>query len=269
MAQPLLQRMSTHEPSVATGSDETAIFSVQDAIHSDSSDVLKAAASDPALNEDLALALLKRNDLAAEVLEPLSKNATVAKSRKVKLAIVGHPKTPRYVSMALVRQLFTFDLMRVALTPVVPGDVKLAAEEVLINRMEAISSGERLSLARQASGRVAGALLIDLEPRVIRAALENPRLTDTLVIRALMRAESPAELVHAVCHHPKWSLRREVRIALLRNEHTPLARALEFSRSLPSALLKEILQNSRLPPSVKAAIVNKRIADDGSRTRLG
>ena len=259
--------MSTHEPSVASRPPETLVFSLQDAIHSDSSDVLKAAASDPALSEDLALVLLKRNDLAAEVLEPLSKNATVAKSRKVKIAIVGHPKTPRYVSMALVRQLFTFDLMWVALTPIVPGDVKHAAEEVLINRMEAISSGERLSLARQASGRVAGALLLDLEPRVIRAALENPRLTDTLVIRALMRADPPAELVHAVCHHPKWSLRREVRIALLRNEHTPLARALEFSRSLPPALLREILQNSRLPANIKTCLLKKRMTDDETRSQ--
>lgn len=82
-------------------------------------------ASDPLLTEDIALALLKKNDLSAGTIEDLSKNACVAKSRKVKLAIVSHLKTPRYVSLALVRQLFIFDLMRVALAPTVAGTLSM------------------------------------------------------------------------------------------------------------------------------------------------
>jgi hypothetical protein len=46
-------------------------------------------------------------------------------------------------------------------------------------------------------------------------------------------------------------LRREVRIGLLRSQHTPLARALEFARSFPAPLLKEILHSSRLPMNIK------------------
>ncbi|HTZ95021.1 MAG TPA: hypothetical protein VMB18_01405 [Terriglobales bacterium] len=254
--------MSTHQPSVEAELAAASASSLADAIHSNLPDELKGTASDPALTEDLALAFLKRNDLSAETFEQLSKNSAVCKSRKVRLAVVCHPKAPRYVSMMLLRQLFTFDLMRVGFTPAVPGDVKLAAEEVLIKRMEAISSGEKISLARRATGRIAGVLLSDAEPRVMRTALENGRLTDTLVIRALTRPKSSAELVHAVCHHPKWSLRREVRIALLRNEHTPPSRALEFSRSLPLPLLKEILQNSRLPRDLKSNVLQQRIAVD-------
>lgn len=247
--------MSTHQPTVAPDAANGSVLALSDAVHSKSLETLKAAASDPALTEDLALALLQQSDLAAEIFELLSKNPAVLKSRKAKLAIVSHLKAPRYVSLLLLRQLFTFDLMRVALTPVVPGDVKVAAEEVLIKRMESISYGEKLSLAHRATGRIAGALLSDQETRVIAAALENPRLTDTFVIRALTRPDSSAELVHAVCCHPKWSVRREVRIALLRNEHTPPSRAAEFSRSLPLTLLKEILQNSRLPRDLKAAVL--------------
>ena len=66
-----------------------------------------------------------------------------------------------------------------------------------------------------------------------------------------MASDASAVLVEAVCHHAKWSLRREVRIGLLRTQHTPLARALEFARSLPAALLKEILHSSRLPMNIK------------------
>jgi hypothetical protein len=216
---------------------------------------LKAAASDPALNEDLALRLLKRNDLPAEILELISKNGTVAQSRKVRLALVGHPRTPRHLSVPMLRSLFTFDLLQVALGPRVPADVKLAAEEALIRRLETISIGEKLSLARRASGRISGELLLDPEVRVVSTALENPRLTETTLIKVLIRQDCPARVVELVCHHPKWRVRREVRVALLRNEFTPLATALEFARSLPVSFLPEILDASRLPTHMKARLL--------------
>jgi len=214
---------------------------LEEAIHSASAEVLKAAAADSALDEDLALALLQRSDLPAEVLEQISKNAAVGNSRKVKLALLGHAKTPRHVSLALLRKLFTFDLMKVALTPLVAGDIKAAAEEALIKRLESLSLGERISLARRAAGRVVGALLHDPETRVIHAALENPRLTEGLVVRALMKNGASAALVLAVCEHPKWSLRYEIRVALLRNEKTPVRFAQEFAETLSSTTLNKRL----------------------------
>ena len=110
------------------------------------------AAADPALTEDRALGLLKEAGLSGDALEVLQNNKQLMKSRKVRLALVMHPKAPRHVSVPALRQLFTFDLMNVALAPLVPADVKMAAEDVLLLKMETISSGERLSLARRASG---------------------------------------------------------------------------------------------------------------------
>jgi hypothetical protein len=235
---------------------ETLSAASQEEAGSDSSEELTAAAiSDPALTEDLALALLKHPDLPAQALDKLSKNGGLMKSRKVKLALVEHPRTPRHVSVPMVKHFFTFDLMQVALTPVVPADIKMAAEESLINRLERLSQGERLSLAHRASGPVAAALLLDPETRVVHAALENARVTESAVIRALMRHDAPAAFVSAVCHHSKWSPRREIRMALLRNEKTPLARAVEFARSLPAALVREILHSSRLPAATKSNLL--------------
>ena len=125
-------------------------------------DLLRTAV-DPVLTEDLALALLKRADLPPEVLEQLAKNANALKSRKVKIALVSHPHTPRHVSVPLARQFYTFDLMKVALSPSVPADVKVAVDNVLISRLKTVTLGERLTLARRASGRVAAALLLEVE----------------------------------------------------------------------------------------------------------
>ena len=267
-------------------------------------DLLRTAV-DPAFTEDLALALLKRADLPAEVLEQIAKNANALKSRKVKIALVSHPHTPRHVSVPLARQFSTFDLMKVALSPRVPADVKVAVDHVLISRLKTVILGERLTLARRASGRVAAALLLEVESgdgkiiggktmdgktmdrkitdrktiagktiagntiaakavardtRVMQAALENPRLTEALVINAVLGRAAGAALVQAVARHAKWSRRREIRAALLRTAHLSLARALEFSREIPAPLLQEVLASSRLPAPIKAQLIRQRQA---------
>ena len=246
-----------------TSEDSTAMEQPQaanlpylhDAVHSTDIEVLKTAAADLALTEDLALALLKRPELPAEILEQLKKNEGLSKSRKIKLALVTHPKAPRHVSLPTIRHLYTFDLMKVALTPVVPADVKIAAEEALITRLETVSLGEKLSLARRASARVAGALLLDAEPRVIRAALDNSRLTEISVVKVLMRQDARTALVHAVCQHAKWSFRHEVRVALLRRDETPPGSAREYARALPVPQVRDILRISRLPASAKYCLL--------------
>ena len=78
---------------------------------------------------------------------------------------------------------------------VLAADVKLAVEDVLVSRLTTLSAGERLTLAKRSSGRVAAALLQDTDKRVIPAALNNPYLTETLVAKALLHPKpSPLHL---------------------------------------------------------------------------
>ncbi len=242
---------SVEVPSIASGRP------LDEAVHSADRDELLRAASDTALTGDLALALLKHGDLHAEVLEQLAKNRPALKLRKVKIALACHPRTPRHVSVPLIRQFYTFDLMKVALSPVVPADVKLSADETLIARLKTITLGERLTLARQASGRIAGALLLDAEPRIMRAALENSRLTEAPVVQAVLKPAASTALVHAVAQHAKWSYRRDVQVALLRTEHLSLAWALAFARGLAPQQLREILQSSRLPAKIQDQLLRE------------
>jgi hypothetical protein len=96
------------------------------------------------------------------------------------------------------------------------------------------------------------------ETRVMPAALDNPRLTEALVINSVLSPAASAALVQAVARHAKWSRRKEIRAALLRTEHLSLARALEFSREIPAALLQEILASSRLPEKIKDQLLRAR-----------
>lgn len=224
--------------------------------HSVTADLNAARGSDlaPALNEDQELALLERRDLTPEILELLSQKPAAIKSRKVCFALAAHPRTPRPLALRLLRRFYTFDLMQFSLEPTVAADLKGVANQHLVTRLAFTTVGECLTLARRASETVAAALLLDQESSVSIIALDSPRLTEAAIIKALTRPNASAALVEAVCHHPKWSLRREIRLALMRNPHTPLARALEFSRTLPSPLLRDILHTSRLPEKVKACL---------------
>ncbi|MGB9233559.1 MAG: hypothetical protein WCC04_04035 [Terriglobales bacterium] len=230
---------------------------LEEAVHSATRDELVRAAGDPALTADLALALLQRAELPGEAIEELSRNRSLLKLRKVKIALASHPQTPRHVSVPLIRQFYTFDLMKVALSALVPADVKRTADETLLGRLNTVTLGERLTLARRASGRIAGALLGDLEERIMRAALENGRLTETFVVRAVLKPEAGSSLIQAVAQHAKWSYRRDVQAALLRTEYLSLARALAFAHSISPPKLREILQSSRLPGKIKEQLLRE------------
>ena len=196
-------------------------------------------------NEDQALAFLQRRDLNADMLASLARNPEAMKSRKVLLALIAHPRTPRHISIPLLRRVFVFDLVQVTLTPAVAADIKRAAEDQLIVRLETLSTGEKTTLAKRASGRVAAALLQDEDARVVAPALDNPQLTESLVIQAVMKPRAPAILFELVSEHRNWCLCPEVQLALLRSEKTPLARAQEFASRHSKEVLESVLPENR------------------------
>ena len=97
---------------------------LEEAVHSVVVEDVLRAAGDAALTAELALAMLRRADLSGSVIEELARNRSLLNLRKVKIAVASHPQAPRHVSVPLVRQFYTFDLMKVALSAVVPADVK-------------------------------------------------------------------------------------------------------------------------------------------------
>jgi hypothetical protein len=248
----------------STASRKTALpadADLEQLVHDSSPEVQIAVAADSRLTEDLALALLNHRDLPREALEALSKNGSVARQRKVQLALVIHPHTPRHISVPTIRHIYTFELMQVALLPVVPPDVKRAAEEVIIGRLASITSGERFTLAKRSSGRVAAALLLDKEERIMQAALANPQMTELHIVKVL-KAEAGTELLApAVSRHQKWSFRNDVKAALLGNKNTPSSRLIQLAGELPVNLIKDVLRNGRLSSQAKnslLAVLEKR-----------
>jgi hypothetical protein len=218
-------------------------------------EILIALAGNPNLVEGDLLKLLERKDLPREAIQQIAVHKAGARSYALKLGILRHPKTPRLVSLPLFKFLYLFDLVRVSQTPGVPADVKMAAEQAILKKLEAVPRGEKITLAHRASGRVAAELLISEDAELIRSALENPYLSEAELQRVLAREDLPEMVVNSLAADKKWSRRYYLRLALIRNQHTPLTRVLEFLPDIAVTDLRDICLDRRMPEQVRRYVI--------------
>jgi hypothetical protein len=218
-------------------------------------EVLVALARNPNLLEPDLLRLLERQNLPREALSILAAHPEAARSYRVKLALVCHPKTPRLVSLRLLKFLYLFDLMRVSQTPAALPEVKRAAEETILKKVQALPRGEKITLAHRGSGRVAAALLVSEDGELIRAALGNPYLSEAHLLKVLSLHGLPSVLVELISEHERWSRAYHLRLALIRNPLTPFARVLEFLPNIAVSDLRDICRDPGMPEQVRKYII--------------
>ena len=218
-------------------------------------EVLLALARNPNLKEHDLLCLLERQDLPEEALRELGQHAQAVRSYDVKLALVRHPKTPRLVSLPLMKFLHLFDLVRVSQTPGAHPQVKKVAEETVLKKLEALPRGQKITLARRGLGRVAAALLVTQDAELVRAALSNPYLSEGRLLEVLALNDLPAVLVELLSYHERWSRPYQLRLALIRNPLTPFARVLTFLPDITVNDLREICLDHRVPDQVRKYII--------------
>ncbi len=223
-------------------------------LHDKSPEVLTALLENPALDETLLCLLLDRKDLAGEFLSEVARRKEWMRSYRVKARMAGHPHASRLVALPLIRQLFLFDLVNLSLQPATPAEVRRIAEDVLLNRLPQLALGQRLTLARRGSSRVAAALLTEGHPRVVPLALDNAFLTESQVLKVLSRVELPEIVPASIARHRKWSFLYNVRMALVRNPLTPLARVMAFLPDITLRDLDELSGARSLPASLKQYI---------------
>jgi len=206
-------------------------------IHEGDAEVLLALLENPNMQEPQVSGLLERLDLSVELLERVAKEARWNSSESIRMRVARHPHTPRRVALAMLRQLFLFDLVRVSLLPSAPADIRRAAEELIVARVPHLPIGEKLTLARRGPARVAGAVLAEGHPQAVKLALANSFLSESQVLKILAQAEVPVRAIVAIAQHPKWSVQYNVRVALVRHPHTPVPALLEF---LPDLTLRDL-----------------------------
>ncbi len=212
----------------------------------------------PAAKEQHLLKLLMRQDIPEGYLRAIA-HSRWAGNLRIQFALVNHPHTPMGESLNFVKFLFWRDLNHVAQNFRLATEVRHMAESVLFQRLPAMAVGEKVALARLCAGQVLKNIRGDKDPKVVQALLENPRLVEEDVLYLVSQQRTPAPILETVARDPKWSARREVRIALLRNPRTPLSASLTFISSLTSVEAKGLAEDPKVPLAVRRMI----------KTRLG
>ena len=145
-----------------------------------------------------------------------------------RLAALKNPKTPVHLSLQHLNFLYLFDLVSLCLQPMIPQELKQAAEERIVAQIPKMPIGQRITLARRGPPRIVAQLLIGENLQIILAGLDNPYLTENILLQALNRAGCSQKVVESIATHKKWSSRYDVRLALLRHPHLSMAHALKF-----------------------------------------
>lgn len=243
----------------ATGEELAAL------LHHHSPDVLFALLDNPALDETQLCLLLDRKDLPAEILEEVARRKPLLKNYRVKRALAFHPRTPRLASLRLVRELYLMDLVQLTLLTGTSAELKRIAEEQLVARLPQLPLGQKITLARRGTARVAGALLAEGHANVLAIALDNPGLTEAQVLKALSRERLPVGVVPAIAQHRKWSHTYNVRLALVRHPSSTLSTILAYLPELTVSDLRELAA----PGIVSETLRKYLLAEIQQRIRKG
>jgi hypothetical protein len=191
---------------------------------------LAGALENPELGPDEMLLLLRNRAAPAPLLARIGCDREWTRLQEVKRALVRHPSTPLAIARGLSAHLYRKDLAEIAEDLRVKPAVRRHAEEILRARMEEMSLGERISMARRPSRALIAALRDSTEPGVLRALLGNSRLVEADAVRIASGTKTPAEALRALATDPTWGVRRSVRMALLLNPRTPVPVALHLIR---------------------------------------
>ena len=200
-------------------------------------DLIRSALKNPHLGEEHLLALLKRQNLPERLIRAVHRVPLVSGSRRLKIALAGHPGTPAPLLAELLAQLHLFELVAVLQLSGGSPDHKVAAQQAILKRLPETELGAKISLARRGSAAVLEALLCEGEPRLVAAVLANPALRESGILAFLRSPAASAETISAVARHPRWGTRASLRLALLRNRKTP---PVWFTLFLPSLATGEV-----------------------------
>lgn len=211
-------------------------------------DFLNTLLKNPQVNEDHLLALLKRRDLTAELINSIYKRNQKTLSHRTILAIVKNPSTAGTLVRNLLPQLRLFELVDLCYSPGVTPDQKLAAERAIIQRLPTAPLGNKITLARRGTTNVVAELMKEGQPQLFEACLGSSRLREAAIYQFLRGATASAETLSMVARHKRWNQRPNLRLAILKNTKTPEIWFTLWLPKLHTHILKQLLGSYRANP---------------------
>jgi hypothetical protein len=195
------------------------------------------------LLEDEALAVLDNPFVTPAMCQSIAQTQRLTGFYSVRLKLVANRQTPQAQATKLVHYLYWTDLVRLSVDVKIPAPVRRAIDTILVNRVDKLTLGERISAAKRCSKALIKILLFDPNPKVFEGLLTNQlvREDDLLIIANSEKAS--ADQLQLLARDYKWSNRYAIRKALVMNPRTPRSAAASQLRFLTWRDLRMILKH--------------------------
>jgi hypothetical protein len=220
-------------------------------VHHPSPQVISRLLLNSNLTEDHVRVLARRRNLTREIIESIYYDRRWKDSYPVMMALCKNPKTPQNISLSILKSLRIFDMADLTRNQQIPVAVRIRAEMDILERILTLPLGIKITLARRAGSAVLVKLLQDGMKEVSAVCLDSPILTEGDICRIISMKKTSSQVIRQIAEHPKWSRRYDVRWALIRNNHAPLAIVVEFLENIKTTDLKELYEAPEVPSSTK------------------
>lgn len=198
-----------------------------------------------------ALQVLRNPFVSSEVIGSLLRQRELQNSYEVRRQAAGHPRTPQIEALRLVGTLFWRDLVRVGGDSRAHPVVRRAADQRLAERLPGLAAGEKAAIARRAGPGVIALLRLDPNVRVIAALLENPRLTEGLLLPLVSNDNARPQVLETIARSRRWGVRYGIKVPLCRNPRTPVPVSLSLLATLKKSDLAAVHADPRLAGPVR------------------
>ena len=206
------------------------------------------------LLEDEVLAVLDNPYVTPAICQAIAQTQRLAAFYSVRLKLVAHKNTPQAHAVKFVHYLFWSDLVRLSVDVKVPSPVRRAIDNILVNKIDKLTLGERITCAKRCSQTLIKELLFDPDAKVFEALLLNQRVREDDLLFVAGSDRATAMQLQLLAEDRKWSYRYPIRKALVMNPLTPRSAAASLLRSLTPRDLRLIAANPRTTTYVRRCI---------------
>jgi hypothetical protein len=212
---------------------------------------LDGALDNPALTERELLLWLRNPQATTALLDRIGRQPRWTRTYAIRRALVLHPNTRPAEARKLAEQLRWRELLETTRDSRLHPAVRRRAEQLLRGRLEGLTVGERVNLARSEPAGMLAELMDCPELQVLRGLLSNDALREIHAARLAASATAPPEVLGSLGDHHAWGEVRSVRMALLRNDRTPVPAALTLLRRMTGRDLHRLSGDDKVPTIVR------------------
>jgi hypothetical protein len=125
-------------------------------------------------------------------------------------------------------------------------------EPALWMQIKAMTMAERTKLALRGNKEARQVLIRDVNIQIQRLVLHNPRITEEEILIIAKDRNTDKELLAWIADSREWMKNYSVRIALVENARTPVAKALHILPTLDERELSRLGKSKQIPQVIAA-----------------